>query len=256
MSRKPKQKHAAKTSAENYLIIKVDESGVTDGTTKTQKRIYVTVNSLVFCLNEARRRFEYAISRLVEYDADQHAIKPIHQDGVTITMDCPYRHEIIGAMWDAIDWLERARKILGSISGIPKKDTRYKDLMKALSPASDWRDMLQHYDRDVVPVLVEKNFPLMGTVLAAFSRDGLTYGRVILSTPARFTGDQIISIAGANAILATASEQVDNVTLSVANAVMNLSGVFRTLEGSIGGFRALITEKFKFDWASVDIAFP
>lgn len=255
MSRKSKERHAAKPSRENYLIVKVDESGVSKEHHKTGKRIYVTVNALVFSLNEARRRFDRVKGLLLHFDAEERASGELNDGNFQIGMKCAYRNEIVSTAWDTVDWLARARKLLGSISGISKKEASFKETMDALRPAAEYRDMLQHFDRDVVPTLEKRTFPVMGAILAGYSDGAKRYGRIILSTPARYACDPTVSIAGANAIAAEVTLPVDNITLSVAHATINLSDIFLRLETCIKGLRELLSDKYQFDWSSVDPGF-
>lgn len=255
MSGKPKTKRSSHASKDNYIIVKVDGSGVKKGLQPKGKRIYVTVNAFVFSMNEASRRFSRMKRLLVEFNEQERSTKHNSEGNVTISLNCLHRNEIVALAWDAVDWLARARKILGSLAGIPKKDGRHSAMMKALADASHYRDMLQHYDSDIIGTMVQGTFPIMGSVVATFYDGVRQFGRVILSTPARYVGDQTISIAGANNLLAPARSKIDNVTLSVANATINLSEVFNAVDSVRNGIRDFLKDSYDFDWESVDEGF-
>lgn len=255
MRRNSKNKNSAIPSKEYYLIVKVDDSGVKQGLSKKGKRIYVTINAFVFSINEARRRFLRIKNLLLEYDKKEQDSNMITDGQCSISLGCPFRNEIVSLAWDVVDWLERSRKIFGSLAGIPKKDQRYVSVMNALLPATKYRHMLQHYDSDVITTLVKNTFPLMGAVLAAYSDEKHNYGRVIISTPARYAGDQTISIAGAKAIAAHAKSPIGSITLSLANATINLSVLFEELDSCTNDIREILKQTYDYDWSSVDDEF-
>lgn len=252
MRKKKKQKLSAIPSKENYLIVQVDDSGVTKGISEKGKRTYVTINAFVFSINEAKRRYLRIKNILLDYDKAESTKSSNSEGDYSLSIDCPFRNEIVSTAWDTVDWIERARKTLGAIAGIPKKDSRYISIMDALKPASEYRHMLQHFDSDVIPTLVNKTFPLMGAVLAKYSDGKKDRGRVIISTPARYAGDQTITIAGANAFAAHAKPPIDNITLTLANATINLSAMFEKIELSINDVREFLSQTYDYDWASLD----
>lgn len=255
MNRKPKLKRSKIPSKDNYLIVKVDESGVNEGLHPKGKRIYVTINAFVFSLNEAYRRFGRMKRLLIDFNKQEQLTKPLTKGNVTISLDCPHRNEIVSLAWDIVDWLARTRKILGSLAGIPKRGGQHSAMMQALADIPNYRDMLQHYDSDVIQTMVQKTFPIMGSILVAYCDGGEQHGRVILSTPARYAGDPTVSVAGVNSILAPARPPIDNITLSIANANINLSKVFNAIDSARDGIHDYLKERYDFDWESVDEEF-
>lgn len=122
--------------------------------------------------------------------------------------------------------------------------------MRLLEPAEIFRQILQHYDSEVVRHAVTDMYPIMGSIVATFRSGGAWCGRVLLSTPARFAGDKEVNVAGARFIENGMQGEVDGITLSVTNHALNFSEVIRSLEQEITKLMEYLDDTYGFQWSN------
>lgn len=250
MAKKRKLRNQERKDVEPILKISIDESGTTTGSDPKSKRIYVTVNAFAFSVNQVRIRFKSLESLLMEFHTSETVKKQLDPRQVTIDMGYENRNEIVALAWDLIDWLERARKIFGAVTGVPKKNDFYSEIIRLLEPAETFRQILQHYDSEVVRRAVTDMYPIMGSVVATFRLGDAWCGRVLLSTPARFAGDKEINVAGARFIENGMQGDIDGITLSVTNHALNFSEILRALELEIIKLMKYLDDTYDFQWPS------
>lgn len=245
MATKRKPKNKGQKDAEPIIRVTVANSGVTTAMDSKAKRIYVSVNAFVFAVNQVEFRFKSLESLLMEFDSTKNNL-----GSRQFSIDIGYkkRNEIVSLAWDIVDWLERARKIFGVISGIPKNNNHYSSIMKLLEPAERFRQILQHYDSEVIKRAVEGMYPVMGGVIATFRRGESWYGRILLSTPARFPGDKEVNIAGVKFIKDNMQGDIDGITLSVTSHAINLSEILCKLKLEKIKLSTYLEQTFDFHW--------
>ena len=248
MPRKRKNRAQLKSETSNLLKITVDKSAVLTGFDPKSKRIYVTVNAFAFSFNQVDSLFAELESLLKRYHQCQARCTVIHPRQVSIDMGCPDRNTIVRIAWDIVDWLERARKIFGAVSGVPTKDRVYKSIMATLKPAKDFRNILQHYDADVLKIALADQVPIMGSVIARFKTVDSWMGRVILSAPARFAGDDAIGIYGVGFAENAMRDDVDGITLSVADRTIPLSEIILKLRADQVSLANYLKERYDYEW--------
>lgn len=251
MTKKGKPRRQEREDTKPLLKVTVDDSYVTTEADPKSKRTYVTVNAFAFALNQAELRFKKLEALLLEFHTTQLSEKPLGPQQVTLEMGYKKRNEIVALAWDVIDWLERTRKIFGAITGVPKKNDFYSSIMKLLEPAETFRQILQHYDSEVVRRAVTDMYPIMGSVIATFRLGDSWSGRVLLSTPARFIGDKEICVAGAKFIESGMKGDIDGITLSVTNHAVNISEILHGLEPEKMKLSGFLEQNYNFQWPNL-----
>jgi hypothetical protein len=248
MAKKRKPKKQEREDVEPVMKVTVNDSGVTEVVDPKYKRIYVTVNAFAFAVNQAELRFKSLESLLMEYHSAEIKKKPLDPHTFSTDMGYEKRNDIVALAWDIIDWMERSRKIFGVITGIPKKNDFYSAIMKSLEPAERFRQVLQHYDSEVIKPAVTGMYPVMGAIIATFRSGNSWGGRILLSTPARFTGDNEVCVAGARFIENNMRGDVDGITLSITNHAVNLSKIWYELELEKEKLSVYLEQTLRYPW--------
>ena len=207
------------------------------------KRIYVSVNAIAFVFNQISDRYEKILDILREIDTSADTLGP---NGVAIGLAYPRRNELIGLAWDFVDWANRLEKLLHAAAGVKKSDPWFGEIVRALSVTKDVREYMQHFDGSLSELL-SGCYPIGGSVTAWYGTFEVLYGRVILSTPARFSGDSEVTVSGYSLPLDMPSP-ISHVTLSVASRSINISKVFLQVEGAKTSLGAYLLRTYNFEW--------
>jgi hypothetical protein len=211
-----------------------------------RKRIYVSVNACAFVFNQIERRMRELYELLLEFDLESSQKKPLRAEQVSLDIGYKKRNEIVGLAWDIVDWMDRLRKILNSVSGVKRKTGWYKDLTDALSHAESLRNLFQHFDGNIKK-FVDGSYPIMGSITAIYQSGAGAYARVVVSTPARFAGDSEMHIEGF-VLPTSATKPLENVTLAVGKDFANLTAIFQSIERARPAFAAELKSKYGFAW--------
>lgn len=214
---------------------------------KKKKRIYASINAVVFMLNRIERRYVELERMFIEYDV----VKVRSQGALAhrkCVIDIGYEHgnHMVSLAWDLVDWCDKLRRVLGSPAGLEKKLDWYKRLVKILRNTEDMRHFLQHYNAELERFVVG-SFPLMGTVYACFqSSDGL-YTRVIPSTPIASAYHEDVRICGFE-IPDHLASPFGNLCFSIATMALNLSEVVAKLRAVADDMKSHLRDRYGFDW--------
>lgn len=231
-----------------HIFIKVDDSGVKQNLDSRHKRVYASVNSAAFVINQIERRYEVLESELLQYDEFKRRIGSEKPKPGSMSLDMGYQHgnSLVAQAWDLVDWIERLRKIMGKVSGVKKNAPWLRNLVKGLKPTEELRHFIQHFDRSL-SVILDGSYPLMGSLIAFFSCKGQPYVRVLISTPARYAGDQHVHISGF-LLPKELGDSVGEVTLSVANQHLNISQMVNMVREARSSFAKDVRESYDFEW--------
>lgn len=242
-----KSKHAnVDGSRHPHIFIKVDQGEVANVTDPKAKRVYVTVNAAAFTINTIERKFEALQRRLRAFDEplckERRAVNP---GEVSIHLADEIGNELVAEAWDVIDWIDRLRRIMGVMVGVPRKEMWYAQLMQSIARAEEPRHRFQHFD-NTLSYIVKKTYPVMGALIAYFPISGSkARGRIILSTPARFAGDDNIGVAFNVPELMF---DVGGVCLSVAQETVCVSGMVHDIRAARTYFARYLSARYGFAW--------
>jgi hypothetical protein len=199
---------------------------------RKHKRIYVSLNITAEAIRQIRLRYAALSDQLVEYDRSaegrQAQVDSPEERKAYFDMGYAKRHEVIGAAWDLVDWIERFRRLLGIVTGVPHKAAWLQRMRQISAQFEDVRHFAQHFDREVRQ-LVAGNYPLLGAVMATFPSKGGGYTRVMLSTPVRYAHDNEILIQGFQRAVPPVGD-VDCIVFSLAEFHLNFSTFISELE--------------------------
>ncbi len=132
------------------------------------KRIYATLNAMVFILSQLDRRYTELVAMLHDYRKSKEQDGKIEEPRqVTMDIGYPRGNYMVSLAWDIVDWCDRLRKIAGVKAGIKRRDEWFQQLEATLETTKDIRNFLQHYDSEV-NTFVLGSYPLMGSISAHF----------------------------------------------------------------------------------------
>jgi len=241
------------TKQQPHIFVRVDDQYVRRGLSEKEKRIYLTVNAAAFVINVIAEKYSALQQELYSFDADS-----IKQNG-KLPDNAATEINILGATesgiivkaWDVLDWLDRLRKVLGGLAGVPKGENWKQSLRKSLESAEKVRNKIQHFDVTLNEIL-RKTYPPMGALLAGFPSEGHLHMRILVSTPARFASDDSIAIAipAFPGVLSHA----DGIYLSVADEVACLSEMAKAVWDAREKFSAYIKERYQFEWPASNVS--
>lgn len=231
----------------SLLVISVDPGAVKSQPDAGHKRIYASVNAAAFTLNQIGIRMRTLAEMLVEYDEKRRKAGAAIRGGQT-NLDIGYErgNEIVGLAWDVVDWMDRLRKIMAGVSGVKKNTRWYRNIVESLKHAESLRNLFQHFDSSL-KMFVTGTYPVMGSLAAAYPSDTGPYVRVLISTPARYIGDQTIHIAGFE-LPESVRGAVGSITLSVGEAFLDLSEVWDRLQRAKLDFAEYLRQEYGFSW--------
>ena len=209
---------------------------------RKNKRIYVSLNVTAETIRQIRLRYAELAELLRQYDlqADgrEAQVESAEERKVYFDMGFAKRHEVVGAAWDMVDWIERFRKLLGTISGVPHKEKWLQKMKELASHFERVRHFAQHFDSEIRQ-LVAGHFPLFGAVMATFPSHGGGYTRIVMSTPVRYVHDPEIVVQGFQRAVPPTAD-VDCIVFSLAEFYVNFSEFINELEEPAREFFAYI----------------
>lgn len=212
------------------------------------KRIYATLNAIVFVLNQLDRRYAELVKMFHEYRKRKAQDEESVGGPQRITMDIGYLHGnyMVSLAWDIVNWCDRLRKIARVTAGIRRKDEWFQKLESTLEITKDVRNFLQHYDGEI-NAFVSESYPLMGSISAHFPTRGGWHAYAIMSTPIKSVYHKDFKISSF-AVPSTIDGDIDLVTFSIAEKSLNLTDLATKLRAEKLDMSIYMAEEYKFTW--------
>lgn len=211
------------------------------------QRVFVSINMAVFIFNTLERKFQEIEGILEEYHCLTKA--SVISDGehkLWVTWGYEKGDTLIETSWSIIDWGEKLRKILSSITGIKKNERWYKELIASLEKTKSIRNTIQHIDREIKNYISDST-PLMGVVSAQFPlpKGRVTY--VISSSTFKSPYKDHINIYGIEATEAR-SDGMGSVIFSISKKSFNFTSFMAEIRKSVASMKVYLNDNYNYEW--------
>lgn len=212
------------------------------------KRIYATLNAIVFVLNQLDRRYAELVKMFHEYRKSKAQDESVGGPQ-RVTLDIGYLHGnyMVSLAWDIVDWCDRLRKIARVTAGIKRKDEWFQKLESTLEITKDVRNFLQHYDGEI-NTFVSESYPLMGSISAHFPTRDEWHAYVIMSTPIASVYHKSSKISPNFETPPAVDKDIDLLTFSIAERSLNLTDLATKLKAAKLDMSNYMEKEYEFVW--------
>lgn len=153
--------------------------------------------------------------------------------------------EVACMTWELVDWLDRTRKILGSLAGLKRKDPLRILAERSLQEMVEVRNILQHFNEHIIEAITADFAPLGSISAIVITKKGDDGSVIELAMP--FVAPGIVmgnKDIGSVSMPGRARDDVDHVTLHLGEESANLSNVMYKLMDFYKQTRVELAEKY------------
>jgi len=247
---KKKRKGKRKSPQPAGIILTLSEDkAIEHPESEKLKRIYICIGTVKFIVNQLDTRYADIKNIFLEFHHESSATDgELNPGQFNVRVNTDVGNKLIGLAWDFVDWTDRLRKVLGSAVGLDNRSQQYKDSLKLLGIASEMRNVMQHFDRNI-STYVENSCPMMGAIIAFFPTATRPIGRALVGGPAKTPYHKETSMRGIN-MPPRVMADISSITLSLSTETVDLSESFRIITEFKAGLSPFLREQYGFEWDS------